>query len=328
LKKFILLGTLFLILFTGCSLKKVYEPKVVKDDWDSYGDLNSSIVDVASNIAYLEDSSVIVKDKIFNIKLNSNERVLSYYENSVLSSTIDGNLTIRDGKTTKTLELKKTIATASLHNNILAVLFADNEFALYNISTKEPIFKAMSADVVAVDAKIIPPYFFNDLVIFLTLDGKVIIVNSRLKKILRTTLVSTAEYFNNIIYFNIIDNKIIAATNRSIIALSAKENKIDLEARDIKYDGRDIFVFTKQGEVVVLDSNLDIERKIKFPFAHFLATLIYKDNIYILEKEGYLIVLNKDLKNYDVYEVDYDDGYIFVDNKKIYIDDEYIKIRE
>ena len=80
--------------------------------------------------------------------------------------------------------------------------------------------------------------------------------------------------------------------------------------------------------MIALNSDLEEQSKKKFPFAHFLAFIVDGDKIYLLEKEGYMIVLDKDMKNYSVHEVDIEEGYIFVDNKRFYISDEYIDIKD
>ncbi len=317
-------------MFSGCSSKKVFEPKIVKDEWSRYGDRNLSIIDVGSNLALLEDRTVLTKDGIVNIKIDDTQRVISDSDGWIISSQIDGNLTLSSKESSKEIvfELKKTIATASVKDNNLAVLFADNEMALYNIQTKETILKEQGSKSLAVDARIVAPYFMNGLVVYSTLDGKVIIVNIQLKKRLRTIIVSSKNTFNNIIYFNIIDNKIIAATNTTILSISSKETRVKYEIRNIIYDNENIFITTKQGEVISLNSNLDLNTKTKFPFAHFLAMIADEDKLYLLEKEGYMIVLDKkDMTQYSVYNVNIEEDYLFIGDKVFYIDDEYISIK-
>ena len=328
---YLLIITLSLFIFTGCSSKEVFEPKIVKNDWKYFGDENISIVDVSSNIALLKNRTVRTKDGVLNIKIGKEQRVISNNEKWLISAKVDGNLTLIDKDTNSTqivFELKKSVASASTKENKLAVLFADNEIALYNIETKQLLFKEQGGKSITVDSRIVAPYFMNDLVIFSTLDGKVIIVNTKLNKRLRTIIVSTKNNFNNIIYFNIIDNKIVAATNTAILSLAGKEIRAKYEIRDILYDGISIFITTKQGEVISLNSNLDLNTKTKFPFAHFLAMVEQDDKLYLLEKEGYMIVLDKkDMTKFTVHPVDTEDGYLFVGDKTFYIDDRYISIK-
>ena len=124
-----------------------------------------------------------------------------------------------------------------------------------------------------------------------------------------------------------IGNKIVAATGYKILSMAEKELRAKYEMRDILYDGTNIYVDTKQGEIISLTDNLEINAKIKFPFAHFLGMIYDEDKIYVLEKEGYIIVLEKNLKNFTVHEVDIDDGFVFVGDKAFYIEDKKISIQ-
>lgn len=330
-KLFLLFTIVFALLFSGCSSKEVYEPKLIKGDWEFHGSSEERIVDISSDVAMLESRKVLLKDKLIETTIEESYRLLGSSDGWVISSTIDGQLVIdfiEDKSMKKKFNLKKTIAGASIKDDILAVLFADNEMALYSISNESLLVKIQGTAPVVVDSRIVNPYFMNDLVLFLTLDGKVVIVNSKLKKKLRTTIVSSEDNFNNIIYFNVVDNKLIAATGNKLLSMAAKEIRASHEIRNIAYSGKDIFITTKQGEVISLTPDLQINARIKFPFAHFLGLIVYNDKIYALENEGYLIEISKDLLKYSVYEVDIEDGYIFETDNMFYIDDEYISLEQ
>jgi len=320
---------LFGVSFSACSSKKVFEPKKVQGEWNGRGDINESIIDSSSNIAELQNHKVISKRGLRTIVLPKGYRVLTSNNGSILSTNLDGNLTITQIKNpdiNTTLELKKTIATASVQDDIVAVIFADNEIALYSLSSRKLLFNEKGGNEIALDSRITPPYFMKDLVLFLTLDGKVVIVNSRLKKRLRTVIVSSALNFNNIIYFNIVDKKLISATPYKILSLSKDEKRAKYEIRDVVDDGQTIFITTKQGEIISLNSSLDLKTKVKFPFAHFLGMVIAHNKLYVLEKEGYLIEISKDLLTYKIYDVDIDNDSFFIGKDRFYMGDEYISL--
>lgn len=330
-KFFSLFAIVLIVVFTGCSSKEVFKPKLVKDDWEFHGTNEEKIVDVSSDVAMFENRKVLLKDRAIETTIEESYRLIGSSDGWVLSSTIDGQLTIdfiADKSLKKKFNLKKTIAGASIKDDVLAVLFADNEMALYSISGETLLVKVQGSAPVVVDSRIVNPYFMNDLVLFLTLDGKVVIVNSKLKKKLRTTIVSSEDNFNNIIYFNVIDNKLIAATGTKLLSMAEKEIRVNYEIRNIAYSGKNIFITTKQGEVISLTPDLQVNAKVKFPFAHFLGLIIHNDKIYALEQEGYLIEISKDLLKHTIYEVDIEDGFIFVADKKFYIDDEYISLEQ
>lgn len=328
MKKYIFLASLVALFLTACSTKEVYKPKLLSNDWDKTSSMDESIVDTSDNVALLENRKVLSKNGELNVTVAKDQRVISLSDKRVISASIDGNVTITSIDNAKQIHmnLKKTIAGASVKDKLLAVLFANDDIALYNTDTKEILFKEQGGKVIAENMRIVNPYFLNDLVIFPTLDGKVIIVNAKLKKRLRTVIVSSDDYFNNIIYFNIADNKIIAASSYKLLAMAQKELRKKYEIRNIVFDGKLIYITTKQGEIIALTPDLQVDSKIKLPFAHFLGMISHKGKLYILEKEGYMIVVDKKTFAYTVHEVDIDDGFVFVGKNLFYVDDEKIAI--
>lgn len=318
------------MLFSACSSKRVYEPKNVKDDWKYYGSAGESIIDTTSDVALLENRTVRTKDSVIDVAIEDEYRLIGVSDGWVISANFDGdmNLQYQDKSTKESFSLGKTVAAASVKDDILAVLFADNEMALYSVSTKELLLKEQGNSSIVVDSRIVNPYFMKDLVMFLTLDGKLVIVNSKLKKKLRSVIVSSEDNFNNIIYFNVIDNKLVAATSHKILSMSQKEVRVDYEIRNVTYNGQNIFITTKQGEVISLTPDLQVNAKVKFPFAHFLGLIASEDKVYALEKEGYIIEMSKDLLKYDIYDVDVDDGYVFSTDKKFFVNDEFISVEQ
>lgn len=313
------------MLFTACSDKKVYEPLHLSDAWNKYEKSKNSIVDTASNIALLDDGKMVTKeDEHLFVNMSNSSRLLASSDGWIISASIDGNVTLvsqNDIKLKKKINLIKTVAAASVNNDILAVIFADNEIALYNLQTKKIIFKEQGSKVLAVDSRVENPYFLGDLVLFSTLDGKVVFVNKELKKRLRTVIVSSEDDFNNVISLHVLENKIIASTGYTVASIAKKEVREKYEIRDIVYDDENIYLATKQGEIVSLTSNLELNSKIKLPFAHFYAMVLQGDNLYVLEKEGYLIIINKKSFEYTVHSVEFDDGFVFSSKSSFYVDD-------
>ena len=320
-----------MLLLTACSTKEVYEPKKVEADWEKYEDTKHTIIDTAQNIALFDDGDVLVKDGVLKLNIDSTKRVISSNDDWIISASMDGNLTLTSKKKALksfNFDLKKSVASASVENDFLAVVFSNNEIALYDINSKELLFKEQEGKSIALDSRIVNPYFMRGLVLYPTLDGKIIFVNTQLRKRLRTVIVSSEENFNNIISLHVIENKIIAATSYKILSMAKKEVRVKYELRNIIYDDKDIYIATKQGEILSLTSSLEINSKIKLPFAHFYAMTMVDDKLYILEKEGYMIVVDKNSFEYRVHEVDFnDEGYIFVAGKEFYIDDKKILTR-
>lgn len=323
----ILLAT-SIYLFVGCSSKEYYKPKVeLSGEFSLSGKLPSEIISTNGDGALLEDA-YIVTDKVENYKLKDGYTFLVKSSDYIISSNIEGKLYFKATDSSlkdKELDLKKTVATLNLDKNILAVLFADNEIALYDFTTEELLFKESGSKVSAIDNRVVKPFFLNELVIFLTLDGKVTIVSSRDKEVLRSSIISSEPNFNNVIYFNVNNNKLLAATTYKLLVIGEDEKRESLEMRDVIFNDEGIYVTTKQGKVMLLTPELKVKREMKFPFAHFLG-MVVGEKIYLLEKEGYMIAIEKDFSSYKVYEVDMDDGYVYVNSDTFYFDDKYIKI--
>ena len=330
MKKYIFFLSLFVLLFSACSTKEVYEPKVVSGEWNKYAPMNSEIVDRSSNVALLENGNVLTKDGEIDIQIDKSQRLISQSDGWILSASIDGNLTLvslNDKNVTKNFNLKNTIASASVKDNILAVLFADDEIALYDVPSKNLLYKEQGGKSIASDMRIVNPYFMKGLVIFSTLDGKIVIVNTKLKKKLRTVIISSSDFFNNVIDFKIVNNKIVAATDSKMLSLTQKEIREKYEIRNITYDDKEIYITTKQGEVISLTSDLQVEQKVKFPFAHFLGLISSGKKLYALEKEGYMIIIDKKTFDYKVEKADIDDGFVFAGDKVFYVSDKKILVK-
>jgi len=315
------------LFFGACSTKEVYKPKVVSGEWEKYAPMESEIIDRSSNAALLENQKVLSKNGELNVTIAKNQRIISLSDGWVLSASIDGNLTMTsqsDSNVTKEFMLKKTIASASVKDDMLAVMFADDEIALYDVPSKALLFKEQGGKAVASDMRIVNPYFMDGLVIFATLDGKIVIVSTTMKKKLRSVIISSADYFNNVIDLRLFDNKIIAATDTKMLALTKKELRQKYEIRNVAYGDNTIYITTKQGEVIALTPDLQVISKVKFPFAHFLGLINKGDKLYALEKEGYLITIDKKSFNYKVQEVDIDEGFVFTGKDLFYVNDKKI----
>ena len=320
------LSTVFLALFifSGCSSKEYFAPEVVKDDWDKQAFLEETIITTTADGAVLENGQILTKEGVQDYFLPKGYSYIGQSDGWIIASKVNGDLllqSIDDNSTEINFELKKTVAGATVSGDKLAIIFATNEMALYNISTKELVLKEGGNAPVAVDTRIVNPFFLNELVLFLTLDGKVVIINSDSKEVLRSMLVSSEDNFNNIIYFNVIDNVMVAGTGYRLFSLSEKERREKYEMRDIIFNEEGIWITTKEGEVIALTPSLQLKAKRKYPFAHFLGMIMTEDKIYLLERQGYIIELSKDLATSDVYELNIDDGYVYVADKAFYVND-------
>jgi hypothetical protein len=324
------LSALGVLLISGCSQKEVYKPENIKGEWRSAGHLSAPISQVSQSGAVLSNGNILTKEGEKKLKIPADFRLLNISDGWILAqnSANDLELIPEDGVSEHIIvDLKRTVAAATIQGDTLAILFGNNEMTLYSLQTKKMTFKETSNAAIAVDARIANPYFLKDLVIFLSLDGKIVIVNSTTKQLIRSIIVGSEEYFNNITYLNVIENNMVASTGNTVLSLSQKENREKYEVRDIAYTEDGIWLTTKQGEVIALSPSLQYKAKKKFPFAHFVGISVQNDRVYVLEQGGYMIALSKNLLAHDVYDVDMDHDAVFVGDGKFYFDDRYIEIK-
>jgi hypothetical protein len=331
MKKTLFFGPLLALIFlSGCSHKEVYKPENVKGEWRSAGKLSAPILYTFSNGAVLKNGIVLTKDGESLVKIPQEYRALAISDGWVVAQNNENNLeliSIVDTNNTLVVPLQRTVASASVQEDLIAILFGNNEKALYSLKEKKIVFKEGSDSATAVDVRVQSPYFLKDLVVFLGLDGKISIVNATTKQAVRTLLVSTSDYFNNIIYLNVIENNMVASTGSGILALSQKENREKYDIRDITYTDEGIWLTTKQGEVVSLSPNLEYRAKKKFPFAHFVGISVQNDRVFVIEQGGYMIAMTKDLLSGDIYGIDMDNDTVFTGDGQFYFSDRYVNIK-
>jgi len=326
--KNLIVGVLLAALFLGCSSKEYYKPNDTVDDIDTTGYLDSSIIEMSAESATLEDGTIITKNGFDKTLIPKDYRFVFRNDEWVISVRTGGDVfAVKNNKESKSLHLSKTVATLSLQDNILAVVFADNELALYEFDSGKLVFKEPATESTAVDMRITSPRFLNDLVLFPTLDGKVVIVNADTKELVRKIIVSSEQYFNNIIYFNVIDDILYAATPFKIYALGSKEFRVDVEARSVVVNKDGVWAATKTGEVIAYTHALEKINSQKFPFAHFLGMVVTDKLVYVAEQQEYILVLPLDASSHEVYDFDLEEGYFFTSDEGFYFDDEYIKLK-
>ncbi len=318
------------ILFSGCSSKSIYEPNKIVGVVDYDGKLPAKIVDVTRSGATLENGQVIVKKYgLLKTKIPKGYRFLSFGNKKIISTSPTGKLeieTLKD-KNIFSYNFKNIIASAKLNKNILALVFADNSIELFDIKQKKILFNKKLDDICAVDARIANPYFLGTLVVFPTLDGRLVIVDTNTYKEIKDIVVSSKKYFNNVIFLNVLDNRLVAATQNRIISIDPKNVYfMNVGVKDIIFLGERIFIFTKDGRIILSSSTLQNLKERKFKFANF-STAIYGNFIYAIEKSGYLIAVDKNLITANVYQLpNAINDLMFTTGKTLYYNDEYFKL--
>ena len=263
------------------------------------------------------------------MSIKKDERFICDVEDSFLVANSKGSIFLYNNKNSKK-ELYKfdtSVASAMLKNDLLAVVLTDNTIKLVDLRSSEVIFSKQNSSSYANSSKMANPYFFSSLLVFPTLDGKLEIFDLRSNKIIKTIIVSSSKLFANVIFLDVINDYLVAASSEKVISISPKRiYQKNYEIRDIVFVDDGIYILTKDGQIVLCNRELEVLKSRKFQFADFLG-LIYGDFLYVVEKEGYLIALDKSLVSVNTYKLPSKmDKFLFTTSDSLYIDDKYFKL--
>jgi hypothetical protein len=200
---------------------------------------------------------------------------------------------------------------------------------LYDIKADREIYREAEEKVIAIDARAANPVFINDLIVFPTLDGRLLIMDSKTKTILRDVAISDKDLFNNVIFLKVHGNILVAATASKVIAITPRNiYTYNANIKDILYVGDDIYLFTKEGKVIHLNEKLQKVQESDFEFANFVAVAEMNGKLYGVEKNGYLIEMDRNLSNVKVKALkDAVEAPVLIAKDKLYIGDKEIKLQ-
>ncbi len=329
--KILILSIVFAsLILSGCGTKRQYfepvEPAgVIKYD----GNLPATIIDVVRDGATLENGQIITKEGLQEVKLPEGYTFVYNDKDKYLGVNKCSDLIIIDkaGKTLYSQKFNSTVASASMQENLLAVVLADNTISLFDTKANKNVFSQKGDDVYAHDAKIAAPYFLKGLIVFPTLDGKIIIVDSNTYDVVRDIVVKSEKFFSNIIYLDVLDDRLVAATKKRVISINPKSMTfLDEEVKDVIILKNRVLVFTKDGRIVLTNADLKVLKEKKLKFAVFAGT-IYGEFVYVVERGGYLIATDLDLVSTNIYELpDNIETFLFTTKNELFYEDKYFKL--
>lgn len=325
--RYILVSIAALFLFTACSSKKYFEPEDVKDELSvQTQDLPSSIKSMNRVGATLEDGEVITKFGLSNFKLPENFNFLNLTaDREVIATNNKDKILIGNEE----LETKNVVIAASLKDNKLALIYSDNSIELIDFETKKTLFKEYLSLSLVNDTRISNPYFMGNLILFPTLNGKVIIVSALTNDSVKNISVDPKGQFNNIIFIDVMKESqtLITATPNKIVSISPNEIlSKEYEIRDIVVNKENVYIATIDGQIIKLTPNLKevATKKYKYSKIHALA---FTDSLYAIESQGYIINIDESFKNDEIHEFDFNNEQrlIVLDNK-VYFDEDFITL--
>ena len=319
--------------FFGCSSKNIYKPKVIAGKATFNGSVVTPIVDVARDGATLSDGRVITRKSglVESGRLSKGFRYVSETDDAIVATNLFGDLYIiskQDFSVKNKLNFKTQILSATIKNNLLAMVDEKNDILVYDLGSAKLVYKEHLHDSVAVDSRLANPLFVNDLVFFPTLDGRLLIYNINQKRVLRDIAISDDNIFNNVIYLQEHNGTIIGATRKKVISITPSNIKnLRVGVKDVVYSGGQLYVFAKDGTILLLSDTLDKINELKLPNAVYSAVFAGNNYIYAVVKNGYLVEIAKDLSSYKVKELpDEVNSAVFGFNGKVYIGDKFITL--
>lgn len=321
----------FLLFFAGCSSKKYYEPEKIAGEVDFHGSLPAAIKSSSLSGAVMENGQVITKKGIRDIFLDEEMALIGADDTHVIAASPCGKLQVlgENGQAVLETQLKHQAISGTIEGNLLALVFSDNSLGLFELDSGKELMMQQEGEAFANDAKIAAPFFLKDIVLYPMLNGKVAVVDPKTHEKIRDIVVDSRKMFSNIIFLDVFENRLVAATQNKVISVTPEIiNTLNRDVRDVLFVRNGIYVLTRDGEILLCDSDLNVLKKKKFPFAHFIG-MIFGKYIYSLEKEGYLIANDAELVVSHVYDLEQKiEDPVFVTQEHIYYDDQYFELNK
>ena len=333
MKKYALILTILVsVFFAGCSTKRQYfEPfdENITGEVSFEGNLPSKIVASNYNGATLANGNVIAKTGVnSNFKLAKNEKFLGEFEGKFVSTNEKGALKVSDESGNLLLDtyIDTQALSAAINGDDLAVVGSNNTIYLIKISSNSVVMNQELRQAYAVDSRVASPVFVEQLVIYPSLDGLLVIADRYNGRIIRDMVVSDQPFFNNAIDLKVLGDNMYATTQAKILLVSTMGTKsYNGEIRSVLFGNDRIYAFLKDGVVDMLDLNLNKIKSKKFTFALFAGAGIAGNSLNIVEKTGYLIKTDLNLENEQIFELnDEIDEKTFVNSNAFYHDDKFL----
>jgi hypothetical protein len=327
--KSLILFIFALFLFQGCASKQYYTPQ----ESNVFG-IDKKIITTPAYISTLNANGATTRDNriinnfgISEFKLLDGYEYVNNTEKGIISADKMGNIYISDTNTI--LNFRTNVIAATLKDNLLAIVFSDNSYGVYDLTENKFKLKEYLENSYINDTRIASPVILNKIILFPTLDGKVVIVDIESFKVSRTLLIDSQNDIKNIILLKTIGDTLITASQNKIVSLNkGKYTSKELIIQNYFVDNEFIYLALLDGTVMKLDFDLNIVVSKKFKFAKFHAISLDKEkNIFLIESQGYILKLTNDLKTTKVYNLPfYDDEKVYVSGDKIYFENKLLKL--
>ena len=280
-----------------------------------------SIEQTNSNFAKLSKTKpmqFINKDKkIITIKNYKNFMMLDKYEDKVVLANEIGDLIILqntgndnllyDKNTSNVIYSNKffsSIILANLKDDILAAISADNTLYAINIQSGELLFTHKQSSSLGQTSKIANPIILNNIIIYPTLDAKLVFFDLNTKSIIKNIPVGYEQFFNNILLLTNTNTSLSAvSTSKAICINDNNVANINVSAKNALTHKNYLYIVTDDARVLKLNQNLQEVASTKFEFAKINDMIFIDNDLYLLESNGYMIKIDENLENTKIYKI-------------------------
>ena len=325
--KYFLISLSAIILFAGCSGKKYFEPEDTSSNIElNKESISASIVSMNKIGATLDNNKVLTKNGISSFELPEGFEFLNTTEDGkIIATNYKNKILVGDQEKI----VKDVVVAASLRNGKLALIYSNNTIELIDFNSNKTLFKEYLLISFANDTRITNPYFMGNLILFPTLNGKVIIVSATNNESVKNIAVDPDNEFNNIISLNVIESTqtLIVASPNKVVSISPKEVlSKEYDVRDIVINKENVYIATVDGHIIKLTANLEEVAKKKYKYAK-IHTLAFTDSLYAVESQGFLINIKEDFSQDTIYNFSFDNEERMIGiGNKIYFDSKYITL--
>ena len=324
-KKIVLLGAVSLLLMTGCGSKQYFSPEKT---YDASSSSAGTIQSFSRDGATLVDGRVLTKKGVSTATVTKGYSFINTSKGGMITANKKGDcqLILATGGE-KSVKFSSSLVAGTIMKNKLVYLLQDNSFGIYDLTSNKIVYNNKAEKVFSIDTRIANPYQIDNLVVVPTLSGKLSILDLSTLKLSKEIYVSTQSTLNNIIFLNRVGNTLVAATPHRVISYSNKgKREFDRAISEVIVSGNSLFVFAKDGQISQLDESMKVLNEKKFKFAHFSIASIINDKIYAMDKQGLLVVTNKELTKHKVYNLPEVEGYSFISGGKLYYDGRSVEL--
>ncbi len=332
-KTAIILGAV--MLFAGCEMDTTkLVPSFLKTSagisTSSYTqNIGKQVFNVIRDGVTFTDGSYITPQGEGPINLPKGYYYVSSSGGRILAADKLGNILVlkSSGEEIARTKLEAPLVTGLAYYGGIAYLLQGNRFGLYDPFKNKVIYQKEFAGGSVVDNRLANPIVTQNFLAIPTLDGKLVFISLHTYRAPSVLPVGTLKNYGNIIYLSTLGNKIVAATPANVITVSSAGKQVfNAKVADITIHNGYIYLLTRDGMVIKLDSNLQITESKKFAYADFATIAVQDGKIYAFAKSGSLVVMDDNMKKHKVYSVGAADNYSFVSANWLYIDDRRVNL--